>query len=1438
AVDPAAAGTITRLMAAEATNGDVPGRQLARLVGDLDLPPGRGRRVDERRRQLGQLVAATLAVARADLDQALSGRIAENDLPGIVLAAVDHALFVRSYAQVRLATRGVSRESVLPSATAVFDAAFRTEAEDERTAILADLSARTGSPDSVIVPRLAGSGGDLDLALQHALRSVAPTLGFAEPSREAAVLARWGRTLHGLGGRGTDPSTTDQVDAERDVVRRTIAEPDRVSVRDGAGGDAHVLFQRRFTDGDGRTRVVEVTVHVHRFLADRVAYVADVQVAADVRIDFGRPMSGSPPRRVLVRTLLTERLQVEDPLDRLDVHTPYGALQANRRALFQTATALGVTVQQEGRSPNFLLTWPNGDGPVRVTLETSPVGGSAIAEVRPPRPGSQTWTIRISPRRMSRSGLPLDLAEALGMALGRHRQFASGLATSQRPAAIAQAARLAAVATGLATAGPMPSANAAHSRTSRLSAEAHALIEGLGLRQDQPEHAVRRADLNQLLTELFGPAAAAHADTLLSDVGGAIADLTDPAHRAYAEGARRSARAAERGRLITDILLDQHRPGLVTDTPVIGDLLSVGSPITGEALARRLFTGTRDILLGRALTVSAHRRTGRDTVVVVRHDGLTGPVTITVRADPLPTGTATHLRINPGDRSVIVTVAEGMTAENTLLHLTGALAQALETVARADHDRRTGPADLLGDHRLTRRLRPDTDGLSPIDMALVAQIERQTDLLVTDTRPPVLANLMILLHRAGVRDGQQHSGLRRRLLLQAVPPATAGRLRNVLNLDARLGPALQNMLPAMIGVPTPTRSVGRRVFTVLRLPTLGLESSGSLSTPPHQPLQPTVRRIAGRRADRLERRIAARRFKISRMGADRVDALRSRRAAALARTVLWPVKFVRGRPWALLTGKARYQRPWRVFAFSNVTAYSRLRLPDGSHAWVAYTKTTATRAVNRLGAIRFSTFTPWKDNGDPNHGHDNQYGPTGVPPGYLFPLTGQPIMDTIAHFLSYLPFVTVSAKDGSGIGTPLPFGNKDSETRPTTVRTLANLGDGITGVVARSEPSGTLDRKHSFTTYAFIGTFLDVKIGPVKQFYVWIGGQGLAVSGSEDYDKLMSDLREIRENAAAARTDGKRFGRIRSAFRLLKAVNRYRKIFQGAGMEFQPFVLEVGYSHRYAPYMDAPDRLGWDTDNVHGGDDGWQGPFTQANDRAGMQTNPNVAIFVGAFSPRKLIRFLLNPVNPRAYARGFRRVRTWVQRPGLDEVLGLTEAAPLVSSTLPGSAPGMRLPDALNKVIRDRYRELVQARTTRALTVAEASELGDLDRLASGNPRLYQLFEHARRQALGLGPVRRRPSPPSGPHPGGQGPGNPGPGNPGGPTGGSPVRPGPRTTPPSGSGAAAQPPVQQQPPAQQSPAQPQPPVQPQQPAQQPPTRSAAEEAARRHALGMDPATGR
>lgn len=1379
AVDPAAAATIVRLLAADATNGDQPGRHLARLVGDLDLPPGHRRGVDEKRQQVGQLVAATLAVARADLDRALTGQVAENELPSIVVAAIDHALFVRFAAHARLATPGVSRDSVLSATTATFDATFLTDAEARRAAILASLAGRPNSPDAVTLPRLAGTGGALDLALQAALRAEAATLGFPDPSREAAVLARWGPDLHRLGGRGANPSVDDHVEAERDLVRRTLADPDRVSIQDGPNGDALVLFQKRFTGPDGRTRVVEVTIHVHRFLADRAAYIADVQVATDMRIDFGRPMSGSPPRRVLVRTLLTDRVHVDDSADDLIAHNLDQTTQHARAALLQAATALAVTLTEDG--DGYRLTWPTGEGPTRVVLTVAPTRGSSIAEVRPPRPGSETWVIQVPPSRMTHTGLPLDLAEALGMALGQHLALAAGTPSAHKPTTIARAARLAAVATALVTASPMPSAWTTRARAARLAAEAHTLIEGLGLRQDQPEHVARRTELTRLTTELFGDDAATRVESALSELGGAVEDLTDPTQRAYAEAARRRARATERGRLINDILLERHRPGLTADVATLSDLLTAGSPVTGEGLARRLFTGTRDILLSRGLTVEAHRRLGGDTVVTVRHDGLTGPVTITVRSSPLAAGTAAHLRVDPESRTVVITVAEGMTAPNVLLHLAGALTQALETIARTDHDRQTAPADVLGDHKLTRALRRDTDGLSPADMALVAQIQRQAGQLDADTRPMVLANLMILLHRAGVRDGQQHSTLRRRLLLQALPPSTARLVEALLAQDSRLTAQLRGTLPGQLGVPTPTRSVGRRVFTVARLPTLGLESSGSLSTPPHQALQPTVRRIAGRRATRLERRIAARRFKINRMGSDRIDAMSSPVAAALSRSILWPVKFVRGRPWALLTGKVRYQRPWRVFAFSNTTAYSRLRLPDGSHTWVAYTKTTATRAVNRLGAIRFSTFTPWKDNADPQHGHDNPYGPTGVPPGYLFPLTGRVWMDTIASILNALPLISVSAENGSGIGTPFPFGNKDAETRPTTVRSLANLGDGVTGFVGRSEPSGTLSQTHSFTSYAFIGTFLDVKIGGVKQFYIWIGGQGLVVSGSEQYDKLMSDLAEIRQDAQS-RPRG-----LRGLVRLFRSINRYRKIFADAGMEFQPFVLEVGYSHRYTPYLDAPDELGWDVENVHGDDDNWHGPFTQGNDRAGLQTNPNVAIFVGAFSPRRLLRFLLNPVNPKAYARGARRIRTWVQRPDLDETLGLSTAPPALSAGQSTATASTRLPDAVNRALRDRYRELL---TARPRTPAEANELDGLLRLAATNRRLNHLFEQARNRLAG-GPSRQ----PRGPNnPGGQAPGNPGPGNLGGPTGGSPGNPGPRT--------------------------------------------AAAEAARRQALGMDPATGK
>ncbi|MEV0272615.1 hypothetical protein AB0H43_27880 [Hamadaea sp. NPDC050747] len=1250
-VDPSLADVIVRLTAIDATVSGHPARRLARLAGELDAPAGDNAPEARQRAEVGRIVAATLDTVRQQLEQRMSGPVDVADLSTIADAAVSHALTVLGTAQAN----GDPLQAIGPDGT--FTAEVTAAAQVIATELQSDvdgrqIASREGAtePGRVRLRPLAGGPAQLDAALQAALRSAATALGFDASGAEVAMLARWGEALHGLSGDGGPMSAAALVDSARDVIRRTIANPDRVSLRDTHRGDAYVVFQRVMPDG----RVVAVTVHVHRFLADREATVAHVEVRSSMRTDAGRAMAGSMPYRARVTTRRGPARN--DVLNDLTMGTPYTATRAVRAAVGQAAAALGLTSTEDGHRNTYDVGWSGGAGPGRVRFRIADVGGGSAVEVRPPRPGAreQIWEVRIAPQRLNHVGLSLDVAEALGLAYAIHAEHVEGRVRPRSAEVTPQAARLAAIAAVMSV--PQPAS--ANPASRRLSAEAQSLIEDLGLRLDQPEFAQRRADLASIVTTLFGADAATAVDDLLADQGVTAADLGNPDAQKYAEAARDRAAARERAQTVTDILLDREVSPAGTQTPAIAELRSTGPALAETDLAEQLATVLPEVVQSRGLTLVAVRRVGADTVATVNHPGLAAPVTVRIRTGPLPTGASAHTTISlDGDRVVTITLADGQPADLASLHLVGALTQALESVGRTDNGRPARPADAFGHHQLSRRQRHDIAGPSPADVALAAQIQWQAERMSIDRRAVTVVNLIVLLHQAGVRDGQLHSTLRRRLLDRLLPAPLARRVKALLEMETVLDPAIRATLLEMTTAPSRTVSRGRRRFTAY-LP-VALEATGSLSTPPHQPLQPYVRRMAGRRADQLERRIAARRFQISRLGSDWVAARRTPAAAALARGVLWPVKFARARPLALLTGKLRYQRPWRVSAFSSRTGFSRLLLPDGSHTWVAYTKTAATRMVNRLGGTRFSTFTPWNDNAGPDHGHHNQFGPTGTPPGYLFPLTGNHVIDLVAAVVGHLP-VTVSTRDGSGIGTPFPFGNKEKEIRPTTVRAAGRFGDGTYVAVARAEPSAELTNDHTFTAYVFIGTFIDVRIAGVKSFYLWVGGQGLSVTGSQDYDDLVRNLAGITAEHRRLVSEGHR---LRAWWHRRKAVGRYLGSFK-AGGEVQPMVFEAGYSHRYTPYLDTVDRLGWDVSHAHDDRstpehehaDNFHDPFTQANDSAGIQVNPNVSVLVGAF----------DPIN--AYRSGRGRVRAWFRRPDVAEALGLIDAAAVLAPGTPTGA--------------------------------------------------------------------------------------------------------------------------------------------------------------------------
>ncbi|NUT02272.1 MAG: hypothetical protein HOV76_02245, partial [Hamadaea sp.] len=895
------------------------------------------------------------------------------------------------------------------------------------------------------------------------------------------------------------------------------------------------------------------------------------------------------------------------------------------------------------------------------------------------------------------------------------------------------------------------------------SAEAHALVEDLRLRMDQPEYADRRAALDTLLTEAFGASVAALVSTAVDQNGAAVADITDPAARRDAEAARRAADVRGVGRTVTDILLGQQQPGMASQTAVLGDLRTRGPALTGTDLADHVATALPGIVAERGLTQLGIRRDGDVNTTTVVHDGLAGgPVTVRVDVATLPTGVAADTRIDLTGRTVTVFLAEGLTADAATIHLVGELTRSLETIGRVD-ERRTMPADprrlpgqtrearqriraqsrenakirrrpiipadVLGDHPLNRGMHNDVYGASPSDVALAAQIQHLAEDLATRRDPLELRNLIVLLHRAGVRESQRHAELRRAVLAQLLPDTVAEQVTNLLSVTGALARAIEAGLPPTLESPSVTRSVGRRRFTV-HLP-VGVDSTGSLSTPPHQPLHPTVRRIAGRHANRLERHIAARRFKISRIGADAIANAETRLRRDALRTALWTPKYALARGWSLLTGKFRYQRPWRLVSLGTKSGIARVQLPDGSHRWVPYVQTSGSRGVNRLGAIRFSTFTPWADNRDPEK--LPEHGPNIPPPRIPFIFTGSHWLDVIATIIHNLPVFTASAKNGSGIGTPFPFGNKDSETRPTTIRAVARLGDGVTGVigmVGETDPAPELRQTHSSTAYIFTGTFIDVSIGPVRQFYVWIGGQGFAVTGSEDYQQLLERLKPFIESWRRHIAAGHK---LRAAKAFARLLNEYRRIFSTDGAEFQPFVVEIGYGHRYTPWLTAPSITGHDVSDTHDNPktpqvehaDDFHDPFTQANDRSGWQTNPNIAVYFGNFNPRSVL-----------HGTG-RFVRSWFRRPSLTETLGLDAARPaLPAIRTPAivAAPDTRTD--VTTALTQRYADLLARQATGSLTVAETTELRSLETQATQDPTLAASFEAVRRQQPpGSGPA-------------------------------------------------------------------------------------------------------
>ncbi|NUO61916.1 MAG: hypothetical protein HOV78_35070, partial [Hamadaea sp.] len=577
--NPRAADAIVRLLAAEASWGDQLGSRLAPMLADLTLPTGSDRRAQRERTRILQLTAATAQLAAAGLAQEFRSRGREDSaLLTALTEAVNRARFVRTVAQAQLAqqnneVRGVLRPRDATFARNLVTAADRQRAEftTELTTRLAGATAARPEPQGIVLPPLAGDAARLDSSLQQTLRTAAPRLGFAEPSAEAVMLGRWGGALHAFGSQDATPSTAEVVDGARTVIRQTIADPTRVTVQDGDTGDARVLFQRTFTDPQGNRHTVAVTVHVQRSVNDRTAYVADVRVTPDTRTDHGRPMHGQPPHRVRSDTRLVPRRQVRDPADR--VRTRRSAVRdgAVNEATRQALRALGVTLVQYGNSTTYDLTWPNGDGPARVRVTTGRVRGDAAAEVRPPRFGDPAWEIRIPSRGVTRTGMMLDVAEALGLALGLHQDREAGRVSGQQPRALARAARLAAVAHGQAAVGSPPTGTTWASSARRLSAEAHALVEDLRLRRDQPEYADRRAALDTLLTEVFGASVAALVSTAVDQNGAAVADITDPAARRDAEAARRAAEVRGVGRTVTDILLGQQQPGMASQTAVLGD---------------------------------------------------------------------------------------------------------------------------------------------------------------------------------------------------------------------------------------------------------------------------------------------------------------------------------------------------------------------------------------------------------------------------------------------------------------------------------------------------------------------------------------------------------------------------------------------------------------------------------------------------------------------------------------------------------------------------------------------------------------------------------------------------------------------------------------------------------------------------------------------------
>ncbi|NUR51578.1 MAG: hypothetical protein HOV71_25920 [Hamadaea sp.] len=1289
---PGAVNALARLYAAEAAAGYQPGERLAGLVSGVST--------------------AVVAAALAEADRDLTARLASAgsaELPSLLLDVVDRA---RVLAEEAERASLASRQSIIDSRTHRFRPEFVAAADQRRARVEELISERDTPPDGDestserdpdspktrerVLPPLSGAAAQLDASLRSALQAAAADLRVQTATREAAVVARWGDDLL-PSSRRPGVTVADQLDAVRDMIRRTIAAPDSAQLRDHSGGDARVLFQRRFTDAAGVDRVMAAVVHVFRYGDRRLAYVADVSIQPGPQTGFGRPMAGAAPRRISVTGF---RVGAKDLLPGgrhpIEARQRAAVIQAGLR---QAAIGLGATPTV---TPNgtVVVAWPIGSESFEVRVRAVRTRGGTPAEVRPPRPGTAVWEIRLDPRRLDRQDLRPDLAEALGAVRAAVLAQDAGR-TGVGVDRLARAARLAALGADLAGFGggqqPPP----------RLTTEAHALLEELGLRRDLPASEQRLADLRRLLGQTMGPVAEAAAQAVTARLGTPIAEFTEHYQRQEAEQARRAEAARGLTDAATDILLGQHLPGLVADLPVISELRPVGPVLAESSVPAQVMRVLADTLAARGATATAVTQSAAGVTALAAHRGLAKPVTIEVQAGRLPVGTAAHLRIDLAARVVSLTVPRSVTSAQVGLAVSGAIAQSLETVSRADRGRPTRPADLLGRHELTRRLRPEIDGPSPADVGLAAQIQWQADHLGARTSRRSLTNLQILLDRAGAWGSRSQADLRRQVLGKMLPRRLDDVLRFAPLIEAAVG---------TVAAEGPSRTVarGRRRFTV-QLP-IGLESAGSLTAPPHQPLHPGVRRLAGRRAVWLERKIASTRFRIDRFGTDVAGRTRSRALASALRTLLWTPKFVAKRPLALLTGKLRYQRMWRVGAMSVKPGVSLVRLPDGSHRFLPYVLRSTKRSVNRLGAVRFSTFTSWKEH------NTTAYGPQGAPPLWLFPLSGNTGLDAlqaVAAFLAHIPLTRLSVKDGSGIGTPMPFGNTDTETGRATVRAFT-FRDGV--LVGQTDPAYAAARKNTATFYTFTGTFIDLQIGPVTGFYIWIGGQGSPLSVNQDHQALVARLEEI---AAQTRERVARGEPAQAVRQLRQAVKAYLEGFKdSADWEFQPIMFEVGYSHRYIPAFNAPDPVGWDV--------GPHSPFTQSNDHVGVQTNPNASISVGAFS----LKFLRRLLTHRKGADGRRlrstAVTSWLTGESVADHLDLAGVAPMLSPENPAYRPAVHLPKAVRDALAARHRQLT-AQPRR--TVAEAAELMALERLRF-RPNLWSrrgVLSNADTLALGVG---------------------------------------------------------------------------------------------------------